>query len=120
MPWDRELRTNTLQSDNWKSGDYFDKRVDKSFQKGEEIGEFNLGSTIVLVFEAPNGYQFPVKANDVVKLGQAFVTHPRKRHSMPNILSHIFSEVSAVGRSSKRNHKSFHGARRRTFTEKTF
>lgn len=39
--------------------------------KGEEMGGFMLGSTVVLCFEAPRGFQFDVKVGDKVKLGQA-------------------------------------------------
>jgi len=39
--------------------------------KGEEIGGFALGSTIVVVFEAPEAWEWRVKAGEKVKVGQA-------------------------------------------------
>jgi phosphatidylserine decarboxylase len=40
-------------------------------KKGSEIGMFNFGSTIVLLFTAPEGLSFNFKAGDKVKVGQA-------------------------------------------------
>ncbi|KAK9469566.1 phosphatidylserine decarboxylase-domain-containing protein [Lipomyces arxii] len=39
--------------------------------KGQQMGGFNLGSTVVLVFEAPKKFKFDVKPGEHVKVGQA-------------------------------------------------
>jgi len=39
--------------------------------KGEEIGYFNLGSTIVLIFEAEN-FEFSVKPGDRIRMGSTY------------------------------------------------
>lgn len=39
--------------------------------KGEEVGGFKLGSTVVLVFEAPDNFQFKLKPNQKIKMGES-------------------------------------------------
>lgn len=39
-------------------------------QRGGEIGEFKLGSTVVLLFQAPSSFQWAVGPNDRVVVGQ--------------------------------------------------
>lgn len=41
-----------------------------SVKKGEMLGEFNLGSTIVLLFEAPSDFDFDVLPGQKVKVGE--------------------------------------------------
>ena len=48
----------------WKDG--------AEVKKGEYFGEFNLGSTIVLIFEAPEDFKFSLgKEGSIVKVGEA-------------------------------------------------
>jgi phosphatidylserine decarboxylase len=39
-------------------------------RKGDELGQFNLGSTVVLVFEAPESFRFCVEPHQKIELGQ--------------------------------------------------
>jgi phosphatidylserine decarboxylase len=90
--FDRELRTNSLTHDATKASEKggFVEATYKGasallggypITKGGEIGGFNLGSTVVLVFEAPasdpngppgqGGFRFCVKRGQKVKMGEA-------------------------------------------------
>ncbi|KAI8899524.1 phosphatidylserine decarboxylase-domain-containing protein [Globomyces pollinis-pini] len=41
------------------------------FNRGEEMGGFKLGSTIVMVFEAPDSFKFDIEGGQKIKLGEA-------------------------------------------------
>ena len=51
-------------------------------RKGDHVGLFHLGSTIVLVFEAPKSFEFTVRAGDRVQFGQPLGTSVTKMHSV--------------------------------------
>ena len=40
-------------------------------EAGEEIGGFRLGSTVVLLFEAPESFEFTLTQNEKVCMGQS-------------------------------------------------
>ncbi|XP_041456911.1 phosphatidylserine decarboxylase proenzyme, mitochondrial-like isoform X1 [Lytechinus variegatus] len=76
---DQELCTNL--TGKYKPGIYFDKSLKSCHKesidhdgvvmtKGTGIGTFNLGSTIVLVFEAPKDFEFVFNSGDKIRLGE--------------------------------------------------
>ncbi|XP_046672128.1 phosphatidylserine decarboxylase proenzyme, mitochondrial-like isoform X2 [Homalodisca vitripennis] len=66
---DKTLHTNTRK---WRDGSrHRDKYMNVVWKKGEEVGEFRMGSTIVLIFEAPKDFSFNVGQNQRVKVGEA-------------------------------------------------
>ena len=70
---DPELATNTRK---WETDTFHQKVWDqgKGVKKGEYFGEFNLGSTIVLIFEAPHDFEFNFASEgDTVRVGGSVI-----------------------------------------------
>ncbi|KAJ2725428.1 phosphatidylserine decarboxylase 1 [Coemansia sp. Benny D115] len=76
--FDKSLRTN-LREKTLLPGDFSQLSYKQlsprlsglPLSKGQEVGGFRLGSTVVLVFSAPNTFKFNVEADQTVKMGQA-------------------------------------------------
>ncbi|XP_042212163.1 phosphatidylserine decarboxylase proenzyme, mitochondrial-like isoform X2 [Homarus americanus] len=74
--FDDDLNTNEKK---WNSSIFHDKYFkEKSIElsRGGEFGEFNLGSTVVLVFEAPKDTTICVDIGQKVRMGQALFRIP--------------------------------------------
>ncbi|KAL4609474.1 phosphatidylserine decarboxylase proenzyme, mitochondrial isoform X1 [Arapaima gigas] len=76
--FDKELHTN---SPRYSKGSFNDfsyvsstNREGVSMRKGEHLGEFNLGSTIVLLFEAPHNFSFSLKPGQKIRFGEPLGT----------------------------------------------
>ncbi|XP_064164957.1 phosphatidylserine decarboxylase proenzyme, mitochondrial isoform X2 [Anguilla rostrata] len=76
--FDKELRTNAPR---YSKGSYNDfsylsnnNQEGVAMRKGEHLGEFNLGSTIVLLFEAPRDFTFNLKPGQKIRFGEALGT----------------------------------------------
>lgn len=67
--FDEKLQTNSIKCRN---GSYRDQVMSHPVKKskGDAFGEFNLGSTIVLIFEGPKDFECTVEAGSKVKYGQ--------------------------------------------------
>jgi len=55
------------------NGIYFDKTYDQKIKlnRGDPIGEFNIGSTVILIFEAPKNFEFSISDNQKLFLGES-------------------------------------------------
>lgn len=47
-------------------------------KKGDEMGRFNMGSTIIVIFEAEENFQMNLKPGDRVLYGQQIGSHEEK------------------------------------------
>lgn len=68
LNFDDKLRTN-----RWRTKTNYvhhrDYTQDIYLRRGEEIGKFRLGSTVVLVFEAPSDFKWQVEPGEKVRMG---------------------------------------------------
>nr|XP_044988338.1 phosphatidylserine decarboxylase proenzyme, mitochondrial isoform X2 [Jaculus jaculus] len=73
--FDRDLHTNSPRYSKGSYNDFsFVTHANKEgvpMRKGEHLGEFNLGSTIVLIFEAPKDFNFKLKTGQKIRFGEA-------------------------------------------------
>ncbi len=76
----QELKTNLegdeAENGQVRTGKFTDKLLIESpggapMRKGNHMGHFNLGSSIVLVFEAPKEFRFVIEPGERIQYGQA-------------------------------------------------
>ncbi|XP_056601283.1 phosphatidylserine decarboxylase proenzyme, mitochondrial isoform X2 [Triplophysa dalaica] len=76
--FDKELRTNNPRYNKGSYNDFSyisnNNQEGISMRKGEHLGEFNLGSTIVLLFEAPRNFTFNLQSGQKIRYGEPLGT----------------------------------------------
>lgn len=72
------LATNKLlyKKNTWCDFTFNEKPV--KFSKGDDFGEFNMGSTMVMIFEAPKDFQWNLKDSQKIKYGELIAGQPKK------------------------------------------
>jgi len=73
LAFENELQTNNYRSvPAYRGGEVGSRRwSDVELDKGDEVGGFKMGSTVVLVFDAPEDFEWDVLVGDKLKMGQA-------------------------------------------------
>ena len=73
----RRLKKNTYEDHSFETP--------LSFEKGQEFGEFNLGCTIVLLFEAPTNFEYNMELGARIKVGEGLYhqTSPQAKPGVP-------------------------------------
>ena len=69
VEFDRALKTNERRPKFVCDEITFPSKI--PVEKGQHFGMFNLGSTVVLVFEAPESFRFDVEPGQRVLMGEA-------------------------------------------------
>mmetsp|Transcript_111312 Transcript_111312/g.197148 ORF Transcript_111312/g.197148 Transcript_111312/m.197148 type:complete len:345 (+) Transcript_111312:31-1065(+) len=73
LDFDPKLKTNTLRSVTVHCGGDVSSKLypaGVSLMPGDEVGGFRLGSTVVLVFDAPKNFQWKVAQGGRIKVGE--------------------------------------------------
>lgn len=85
------LNQRTILSGHWAHGRFtmipvgatnvssivIDKEGPNKRQKGEQVGAFRMGSTVVLIFQAPKDFTWTRQPGETIKMGQALGDLPR-------------------------------------------
>lgn len=80
VPCDRALKTNQKKCNSGCEVTPFDEKL----TKGDYFGEFNFGSTIVLVFEMPTDkFELGVVNGQKVRVGQALIKEKEQTEKVP-------------------------------------
>ena len=66
-----DLRTNIMTNVGLKKINELEYAKPVLIKKGDEVGMFKLGSTVVMIFEAPESFQWTITAGEQIKYGQA-------------------------------------------------
>jgi phosphatidylserine decarboxylase len=74
LNFDPDLNTNQVLS----SGPIVNKKALDGIRMnaGQEVGRFNMGSTVVAVVEVPKGYKFNIKEGQAVRYGDLIGSVP--------------------------------------------
>lgn len=85
--FDEELKTNRRTS-SWRADSYscFEHKFGGiPLKAGQDFGEFNFGSTVVVIFEAPKNATFDLNINQKIKYGQllARIEPPGPEQTLP-------------------------------------
>lgn len=67
-------RKNSL-TNNFKNNTFTQNKRGVTVNKGDEMGRFNMGSTVVVIFEAEPNFKLDVAAGDRVVYGQRVGAH---------------------------------------------
>ncbi|XP_063709505.1 phosphatidylserine decarboxylase proenzyme, mitochondrial isoform X2 [Culicoides brevitarsis] len=72
---DEELKTNRWLGikpgkDKYKNFDELKLTKEIQLNKGELLGQFNMGSTVVMIFEAPKNFKFNLTTGQTIQLGE--------------------------------------------------
>jgi phosphatidylserine decarboxylase len=66
VAFDEELKTNSTRTEDPIIKEFGAKQL----RVGEEVGSFNAGSTVVMVFEAPKSFSFSIEEGQKVQVGR--------------------------------------------------
>ena len=67
-----ELKTNTRDFSRKEKTQEVRFETPINIQKGEEVGMFKLGSTVVLIFEAPANLEWTRQKGEHIRFGEVF------------------------------------------------
>jgi phosphatidylserine decarboxylase len=95
-PAQEDIRWSRGEVTNVEELDHVDRApLDATVARGDVLGFFHLGSTVVMVFEAPHSFQFTICDGDTVRIGQSIATLPLSPDLIPEAMKTPYLPASA-------------------------